>query len=135
MRKADDGKPLVDATGRGLGVRGAPVNGVLDVDLDDEGKVVLNSKGMSVAPAWRDLPFFLISRRLRAVYPAARGGSDLHCFRLGNGAFVDGPVSEELDLTCDGPKHGVVVPRASVPLDDFQQALANTRDRWVVDEN
>ena len=31
MRKADDGKPLVDATGKGLGVRGEPVNGVVDV--------------------------------------------------------------------------------------------------------
>ena len=48
MRIAGDGKPLVDTTGKGLGVRGTPVNGVVDVDLDHEGKVILNAKGMSV---------------------------------------------------------------------------------------
>jgi len=54
MRKAEDDKPIVDATGKRLGVRGTPVNGKQDVDLDDDGKVVLNDKGMSVAPSWRD---------------------------------------------------------------------------------
>ena len=76
MRKSEDEKPLVDATGKGLGVRGEPVHGVVDVDLDCEGKVILNGKGMSVAPAWRDLPYFLISKRLRHVFPAARGSLD-----------------------------------------------------------
>ena len=56
MKKDDDDKPVVDATGKGLGVRGVPVNNMVDVDLDREGKVILNDKGMSVAAAWRDLP-------------------------------------------------------------------------------
>ena len=30
MKKGDEGNPIVDATGKGHGVRGAPVNGVVD---------------------------------------------------------------------------------------------------------
>lgn len=45
MRKAADGKPVVWSTGKVLGVRAHPMNGVQDVDLDDGGNVVLNGKG------------------------------------------------------------------------------------------
>jgi hypothetical protein len=134
MRKADDGKPLVDATGKGLGVRGAPVNGVVDVDLDQEGNVILNGKGMSVAPSWRDLPIFLISKRLRDRFPAARGADDLYCFRHGTGPFADGSVDVGLNLIVDSVKHGVIVPPTAVRLDRYQLDLANTRDQWIVDE-
>ncbi len=134
MRKAGDGKPFVDATGKGLGVRGEPVNGVVDVNLDEEGKVVLNGKKMSVAPSWRDLPFFLIPKRLKEKFPGARGSSVLYCFRFGEGPFADGPVAEGLDLKIDGPKHGLVAPRVSVALDQYQMDLARTQDRWFVDE-
>jgi hypothetical protein len=134
MRKKDDGKPLVDATGKGLGVRGEPVNGVVDVDLAQDGKVILNSKGMSVAPSWRDLPYFLISKRLRDQFPAARGATDIWCFTIGEGPFAEGPVADGLDLKIDAQKHGVVAPRLSVSLDQYQADLANTRDYWTIDE-
>jgi hypothetical protein len=134
MRKGDDGKPLVDASGRGLGVRGEPVNGIADVDLDDEGNVILNRKGMSVAPAWRDLPFFLISKRLKSQFPGARGARDVYCFTLGAGPFADGPVADGLELLVDTFTHGVVVPRIAVPLSEYQRDIANTRDYWVIDE-
>jgi hypothetical protein len=134
MRKAADAKPLVDGSGKGFGVRGEPVNGVVDVDLDHEGKVILDRKGMSVAPAWRDLPYFLISRRLKNRFPSARGAADLFCFTLGTGSFADGPVAGGLDLLIDTSEHGVVVPRIAVPLNQYQLDLANTREQWVVDE-
>jgi hypothetical protein len=134
MRKGDDGKPLIEATGKGLGVRGQPVNGVVDVDLDQDGKVILNSKGMSVAPGWRDLPYFLISKRLKNQFPAARGPIDLCCFTMGGGSFAEGQVADGLDLKIDAPKHGVVAPQLSVPLDQYQVDLANTRDYWTIDE-
>jgi len=134
MRKEDEGKPLVEATGKGLGVRGQPVNDVVDVDLDPDGKVVLNSKGMSVAPSWRDLPHHRISKRLRNQFPAARGTIDIWCFTMGEEPFADGPVADGLDLKIDAPKHGVVVPRLSIPLDQYQADLANTRDYWTIDE-
>src|SRR3954449_5051421 len=93
MRKADDDRPVVDATGKGLGVRGVPYNGVTDVDLDEAGNVVLNGKGMSVVPTWRDLPFFLIPKRLRPLVPSARGASDTFCFTTGVGPFGDGELA------------------------------------------
>jgi len=34
MKRADDGKPQVDASGKGLGIRGSPVNGVVDYEAD-----------------------------------------------------------------------------------------------------
>jgi hypothetical protein len=134
MRKADDGTPVVDASGKGLGVRGEPINGVVDVDIDEGGKVILNGKGMSVAPTWRDLPIFLISKRLRDKIPGARGAPGLYCFRHGAGPFADGPVAHGLDLKIDAPNHGLVVPQSSVPLDQYQLHLANTRSHWIVDE-
>ncbi len=133
MKKANDGKPVVDDSGKGLGVRGVPVNGKIDVDLDQDGNVVLNDKGMSVAPAWRLLPYYLVPMHLAGKFPGARG-KNLHCFTMGDGPFEDGPVAEGLDLKRDRPEHGNVVPRASVRLDQFQTDLANTRDRWVEDE-
>jgi hypothetical protein len=137
MKKDGDGKPVVDATGKGLGVRGVPVNTVVDVDLDEEGRVILNDKGMSVAPDWRVLPYFLIPETLRHKLPEARrarGNSDLHCFTMGEGSFIKGPVAEGLDLKPDSPNHGVVVPRISVLLDEYQTDLANTRDLWTLVE-
>jgi hypothetical protein len=75
MKKADDDKPIVDVTGKGLGVRGTPVNGVTDVDLDVQNNVVLSGKGMSVAPRWRDLRISLSpsgSKRRRLLRGALR---------------------------------------------------------------
>jgi hypothetical protein len=127
--KEDDGKPVVEASNKGLGVRVS-----VDLDVDGDGKVILNGKGMSVAPAWRDLPPHLVSKRLRSKFPDARGSPHLRCFTMGEGPFQDGPVADGLDLKRDTPKHGVIVPRVSVPLDQYQSDLANTRDHWVIDE-
>ena len=134
MKKGDDQKPIVDATGKGLGVRGIPVNGVVDVDLDDEGFVALNGKGMSVVPAWRDLPFFLVPLRLKDQFPGARGAIDCYCFAMGHGTFQNGTIADGLHLQQDSPKHGNVVPQQRVVLDQFQIDLAATRESWNVDE-
>src|SRR5437764_4287925 len=123
MRKGTDDKPVVDATGKGLGVRGSPVNGIVDVDLDEDGKVVLNGKGMSVSPTWRDLPYFLIPKRLRSKVPGARGAPDTFCFTMGEGPFQDGSIAAGLELRMDKPKHGNVVPVQLVLLQEFQADL------------
>jgi hypothetical protein len=132
MKKDDDHKPVVDASGRGLGVRDK-----IDVNLDDAGLVILNDKGMSVAPDWRVMPFFLIPEPLRRQFPGAkkaRANSELHCFTMGEGRFAEGSVAEGFDLKPDSPKHGVIVPRESVSLDQFQTNLANTRNSWTIVE-
>jgi hypothetical protein len=121
---------VVEASGKGLGVR-IPV----DVDLDEDGKVILNNRRMSVAPAWRKLPTHLISRRLRPKFPGAAGKKDdIYCFTLGEGPFSDGPIALCLDLKVDRPNHGLVVPHDLVPLDQYQTDLANTRHGWIIDE-
>lgn len=134
MRKEADDKPTADATGKGLGVRAEPVNGVTDVDLDNEGRVILNGKGKSVAPRWRDQPIFLIPKRLVDKFPGARGSSSLHCFAMGDGGFQDGKISEDLALVVDNATHGVVVPELLVSVDRYQADLAATRDDWNLDE-
>lgn len=111
------------------------MNGVVDVDLDENGAVVMNKRGMSVTPVWRDLPYFLVPKRLIEQSPRARGSNAMFCFTMGEGSFEDGPLTEGLDLIRDTPKHGLIVPRAIIALERFQAALANTRDLWTIDEN
>ncbi len=135
MKKEADDKPVVDATGKGLGVRNEPVNGVVDIDVDDDGMVLMNGKGMSVAPAWRDLPIHLISKRLKSIFPAARGRMDVYCFTTGQGDFANGELSESLNLSVDRPEHGVVAPASSMSITQYQDALADTRDSWNIDES
>ncbi len=135
MRKEQDEKPVVDATGKGLGVRVEPVRGVSDVDVDDQNRVILNGKGLSVAPNWRELPFFLIPKRLQHQVKAARGSASLFCFTMGDGAFADDRVAEQLSLRVDRPNHGCVVPSQLVSVERFQADLAATRDDWHIDED
>jgi hypothetical protein len=132
MKKAEDDKPVVEPSAKGLGVR---VAGNTDVDLDDRGNVILNGKGMSVAPAWRKLLPHLIPRRLRPSFPRAAGSPSLFCFAMGEGTFSNGPISDALELQIDSPTHGVVAPRQLVPVDRYQSDLASTRDAWTVDES
>jgi hypothetical protein len=134
MRKEADDKPLVDASGKGLGVRIEPVNDVVDVELDAQGNVRLNGKGMSVAPSWRVLPPFLIPKRLRDKCPEARGSSQLFCFSLGEGLFENGPIASGLNLYKDSEIHGNIVPAQRVSAAQFQAALAMTRSSWQIDE-
>ena len=115
-------------------MRIAPASRAADVDLDAARRVVLNGKGMSVAPHWRELPFFLIPRRLVKEVPAARGSSSLYCFVMGDGEFQDGEISENLTLRVDSTRHGIVVPLSLVSIDRFQADLAATREHWTVDE-
>ena len=134
MRKGDDDRPVVEATGKGLGVRHVPINGLADIDLDESGRVLLNDKGMSVAPAWRQLPYFLIPKRLKDKAPKARAARDFYCFTMGERPFQDGVVADGLLLKQDRPTHGLVVPEQSVSLDQYQADLAATRNEWVIDE-
>ena len=129
MKEDADGKPVIESTNKGLGARIS-----IDVDIDQDGKVILNGKGMSVAPTWRDLPPFRLSKRLRDKLPDARGAPDIRCFTMGNGPFQDGALTGDLDLKQDDPKHGVVVPRTPIPIAEYQSNLASTRDLWMVDE-
>ncbi len=90
---------------------------------------------MSVSDSWRNLPPFLIPKRLRkAGAPDARGSNKLACYGMGEGTFTSGDLSDALSLRLDTPTHGLVEPRETMAIEQFQEALGQTRESWEVDE-
>ncbi|MBI3821473.1 MAG: hypothetical protein HY289_02210 [Planctomycetes bacterium] len=132
----DGGKPKVGSGSKMLGVRGPP-DPHADLPVDPNGNVHPQTGGMSVAPDWRKRPYFLVPMRLRSLVPRARGSNDLDCWRLGDGDFETVALTDKLDLRIDQGQplnHGVVEPKLNMSIVDFQDALAQTCDLWVVDE-
>lgn len=130
MRKAEDGLPVVEQTAGGLGVRVG-----VDVDVDSDGLVLANAKGMSVNPHWRAIANVnMVPRRLKDKYYGARGPNGRYFFRCGEGPFERGAFADQLILDPDSETHGVVAPSETMPLADYQAALAATRWNWVEDE-
>lgn len=129
MRKDDDGLPHVEQSASGLGVRPG-----IDIDVDHNGSVLLNGKGMSVSPNWRDMPLFRIPARLRGLKPGARGSDQTFCFCTGSGPFQQGDFAEGLVLEPDSTTHGTIAPNRLMPLDDYRAAIEATRSDWQVDE-
>src|SRR6266436_6908014 len=113
MRKEPDGLPTVSQTS--LGVRPG-----IDVDLDALSNVLVNGKGMSVAPNWRNISRNRIPKRLRLIVPGARGSNNTFCFRTGDGAFVQGAFANGLTLEPDSATHGNVAPARVVPLATYE---------------
>lgn len=110
----------------------------VDITMDPAGNVVLDESGMSVAPAWRNLDFTRIPKRLRDLVPGAAGSNSTSCFAMGVGAFRRNGVANGLQLIPDkGPAqvtHGVIAPVQVVPMGEYQSDLANTRAAWQIDE-
>ena len=130
MKRDNDERPTVMDSSQGLGIRPGT-----DVDEDELGNVVVNGKGMSVSPSLRDLPRLRLPKRLHDRFPGARGSNSTSCFRTGTGSFQAGPFAPGLDLVPDSQRHGCVTPARSVPLSEYQDDLAATRDDWEVDED
>lgn len=127
MRKDSDGLPTVVPTS--LGVRPG-----IDVDLDPQQNVLVNGKGMSVAPNWRDININRIPRRLRPIVAGAGGSNNTFCFRTGAGPFVQGAFANGLTLEPDSATHGNVAPAQVVQLAAYEADLAATRPDWQEDE-
>jgi hypothetical protein len=87
MRKDEDGLPHIERSASGLGVR---LDNNKDLDVEPDGTVLVNGKGMSVSPGWRELPLFRIPERLRHIKREARGSNHTFCFHSGTGPFVQG---------------------------------------------
>lgn len=126
----DGESPLVGREANRLGVR-LPPHPRPDLPVDSTGMVVPNSGGMSVSPSVDRLPPHTIPTRLRHLFPKARGNDGMVCWRMGEGAFVDGAVSDRLYFRANSRRHGQVEPAASMPAEEYQAALAATRDQWV----
>ncbi len=125
MKKDDDDKPTV---GQGFGHLGVRAN---EIDADAQGNAIPNTKGMSVAPEWRVISLFVIPKRLGT---GGRGKDNTHCFRRGAAPFQQCACGNGLELLPDSKTHGVVRPAQLVPLAQYLQDLAATREEWLIDE-
>lgn len=133
VMSVEGGRPRIGPSARALGVRAGPP--ASDVALRHDGRVGPGAGGMSVSPAWRVLPPHRIPRRLRSRGgPEATGSNNDACWAIGQGGFVSGPFANQLILSVDSPNHGTVQPETVTGLSEFQAALADTRDFWVIDE-
>ena len=129
MQKDEDDLPHVEPSASGLGARPG-----VNIDMDPQGNVLVNGKGMSVSPNWPDLPLFRIPERLRHLNTGARGSNKNSCLCSGSGPFQQGAFAEGLTLEPDSASHGTIAPARVMPLDDYQSALEATRPDWRVDE-
>jgi len=53
---------------------------------------------------------------------------------MGSGPFTAEQVAKGLLLRPDSGTHGAVEPDRHVALSEYEDALAATRDQWVIDE-
>jgi hypothetical protein len=128
MKKDPDGRPKEEPTPKGLGVRPT------DITVDEDGYVVLDGNGMSVAPGWRVLQLYRIPSRLRGIVQGARGPDDTFCFAMGDGPFKRGVLASGLELIPDTATHGSLAPSEVVPLAQYQADISATRAAWEEDE-
>jgi hypothetical protein len=85
---------------------------------------------MSVFRSIEEMPPFLIPQDYLDRFPEAGGKRGIKIWRLGEGAFANGPVTDDLVLRARSA-HGALEPAREMPLDAYQAALAATRDGWV----
>ncbi len=130
MQEAD-GAPVAGGQRDQLGVRVPPVSHP-DVSPESDGTVRPTGKqGMSVAPRIIDLHISVQPKRLKEKgFRNARGSDKLRVFRFGEGEFIRGVLTMDLELAPTDDKHGVVEPAAPTHIDSYQAALAATRDGW-----
>jgi len=124
-----DKKLKTGSTGRTLGVR------TDEIPVDDNGRILPETGGMSVSPNWRALAPWRIPKRLSSKSPGACGKNADECWRHGSGAFEIGPVNAQLFLRPNDTSHGLVEPAHEMSIAEYRSALELTRDDWVIDED
>ncbi len=120
MRTAADGLPEVGPTARTLGVRTgdrAPHHDVAAILPTDT--VAPDAGGMSVAP--NDPANLPKNRR-----PASMGGTGSDPVW----EIDDSELGAELRFSQDSVTHGVIEVKDETTLDEYEHALAATRDKW-----
>ncbi len=91
---------------------------------------------MSVAPSVAKLLPHLIPVRLKPKYPYANASNKKIIWSFGDGPFIADRVSQSLNLRIDpnNRNHGLVEPNIRMPLSEFENALAQTQNGWMKDE-
>jgi hypothetical protein len=112
----DDGRPLISHLGsKGLGVRPG-----YDITADEDGIVMPDTGGCSVASDIRAIPTFLL--------PPEHGGTGKNpLWELDTDELPEYLTWRE-DPDRDG--HYFIEPAYPMELSDFQEAVASTRDLW-----
>ena len=128
----DGNRPKVGADKKMLGVK-AGSDKHDDIAPDEMGNVHPRTGGMSVAPAWRELPAHRIPKRLRFICPKARGTNEMEVWYLGEGPFQSEAITDRLNFRVDRPLHGMVEPATTMPFDEYEQLLADTTGQWLID--
>jgi hypothetical protein len=135
--KIDGDKPLVGRGAQHLGVRVFSLAQRDDISPDGDGFVNPGEGGMSVSPSVEALPPHGLPRRLRKKYPErfseASGPNGVHCWQMGAGEFIPERVADRLRLRLDPDdpeRHGLVEPDDRMKTEDYEAALAATRDQW-----
>jgi len=133
MRQDHDELPRVAETATGLGVRER------DLTPDDAGHAHPGRGGMSVVScidglrrrvAKRKFPPTLVPERLHHRVPGAAGSNDLRVFRIGEGRFERGVLTERCTLEPDIEDHGTIQPCVSMHITAFKAAIISTRPMW-----
>jgi hypothetical protein len=134
--KIDGDKPQV---GRGASLLGVRVGDKKDDDINPDGKgcVQPGQGGMSVSSSLEALPPHRVPRRLKRAYPERFPDADATnqhwCWSFGEGTFEAGRVGDHLCFRPDpedSKRHGFVEPDDTMLLEDYETALAATRDQW-----
>src|SRR5438045_1624133 len=105
----ESGRPRIGGKKCNLGVRVAPETPA-DIQVAQDQTVRPGAGGMSVAPQWRRLPFFLIPRRLKEMVAGATGNNQTFCWKMGDGPFTMAVVADGLQLKPENDHHGLVEP-------------------------
>src|SRR5579871_374791 len=113
MRQEKDDLPRVADSATGLGLRAS------DLTPDEAGQAHPGRGGMSVVScidglrrrvAKEKFPPTLVPERLHRRVPGAAGSNKLRVFRIGNGLFERGALTELIALETDVDDHGTVQP-------------------------
>ncbi len=127
MQHDDRDLPVIGAKFCQLGVRPS------DIAPDDKGNVHKGKKqGMSVSPAISAMKRLVlhVPSEFGNELEGAAGDGRYSIFRMGQGGFADGPVTERIHLAVTSADHGVYEPARMMPLTQFEQALYATQVSW-----
>jgi hypothetical protein len=133
MKQDHDKLPCVADSATGLGLRDR------DLTPDENGHVRPGRGGMSVVSCIDGLrrrvakgkfPPTLIPERLHKRVPGAAGRNNLRVFRIGEGRFERGVLTERVTLEVDVDDHGTVQPCSIMHVTAFKAAIISTRPMW-----
>ena len=103
-----------------------------DIEPDQSMHVIPCKKGMSVMPSLDDIGPFMVPQKYAHLLEGAKGDDSSSVWIFADRDFKTGGIAPKLLLDCTSKTHGVIGPSERMPLDTYQDALANTQREWIV---